>query len=217
MDESRTDRAEAGHVVNAPFGVKADGSPKRGPGGRPPGTTKASSRPGNSRPSSTRPPTAPPAPTPRKATSTKRGSTDYRPGLTGLFHVAATPMLMQNKNLPLKLDGMALLMMGEELAEGFNHLAQLRPEVAAACDKLIQVGPYGAILAPVMKFAAQVVENHGLAPVQVTRAMGAVSREELEARLVQQAQAAAERQAQAAAYVADVTQTGDEHEAQQAV
>lgn len=209
MEAARVDPADAEHPedeVNAPFGFKADGTPKRGPGGRPSGTTKrarnltgprANTRPGNSA-------VTPPAPSRKAASSAKpkAGVPDYRESITQLTHLIATPMLAQNKSAVWKLNGMAFILCADDVATGVQQFLNLKPEAAAAADKLLEIGPWGAVLAPFAKLGAQLATNHGAIPEQAARALGAVSAVELQAAVVERMQAEASARAEAEAAVA---------------
>lgn len=174
---------------DAPFGYLADGvTPRKSRAGRPRGSSKksAGSRPGGP----TAPPRAPKA-------STSRSKTDYTDGITGMVHMAAMPLLAVSP-----LDAAALLNSANDIAHAVNITAQNRPEVAAMCEKIMTAGPYGLLIGALLKPVAQICENHGWLPAQVTRPLGAVPREDLADMLRQQyaEQRPAPEQPQANAY-----------------
>lgn len=124
--------------------VKGDGSfaKKRGP--------KSSPRAASS-------PRRPKAATPRAGTRPK--APDFRPGLNGMFQLAAAPLAFVQP-----LDAMAVATHGPNVAEALNDLAQERPEVAAVLQRILSVGPYGAVIAAVVPLVVQVLHNHDMLP-----------------------------------------------------
>jgi hypothetical protein len=64
-------------------------------------------------------------------------------------------------------DSRAVTVYAPGIAESLNDLAQQRPEVAAALERVLAVGPYGAVLAAVMPLCLQILTNHGKLPAGV--------------------------------------------------
>lgn len=147
----------------APWGRKLDGSPKKRPG-RAPGAPK---------PILNRPATSP---------GRSRGKADYRSGINGVFQLIATPLTIigaQKNNVPLIADGAALSLHGEGIASAVNDLAHEDARVAAVLDRILSVGPYGALIGSVLPLVAQILRNHEIGPVEMTQGMGARSPEKL--------------------------------------
>ncbi|NUT27674.1 MAG: hypothetical protein HOV84_17415 [Streptomyces sp.] len=145
--------------------VKGDGSfaRKRGP--------KASPR------AATSPRRGPKKATPRAGSRPK--APDFRPGINGMFQLAAAPLAFVQP-----LDAIAVSQHGENIAEALNALAQERPEVAMVLQRILSVGPYGAVIAAVVPLAVQILHNHDMLPREaVERIPGVTPKEVLEAAL----------------------------------
>lgn len=105
-------------------------------------------------------------PAPKKATG--RGQTDYRPGILGIAQLAAVPL-----SFTYPADATAIAIHMPPIAEALNDLAAARPEVAAALDKVLSMGPYGALLAACVPLAVQLLHNHNLLDEKVATTLGA--------------------------------------------
>lgn len=84
----------------------------------------------------------------------------YVAGIEGLGQLAAGALLFVSPP-----DAAAVGFHTPPIAQALNDLAQQDPRVAAILDKLLQVGPYGALLASVMPLVLQILCNHGKVPV----------------------------------------------------
>lgn len=161
---------------DAPYGRKADGTPRGKPGPKKatgPAAAAPPRRPGGG---------AGPG-------RQKKPATDYRPGINGLLQIAAFPLALAGKARPVfALDAAALTIHGPNVAEALNAIAQERPEVAAVLDRILSVGPYGLLIGAVIPLIAQIGHNHGKLPEPVAVGMGAIPRKDLEADLRRQAE-----------------------------
>lgn len=135
----------------APYGRKADGTPKAKPG-RPAGAGGESAR--------------------RTSPKKPKGSTEYAPAIEGLFQLIAFPVAFA-----FPADAAAITHYSPGIAKELDALAQVRPEVAAALDRVLSVGPYGAVIAATLPLVIQLLVNHGVIPIGAVASFGVVPKE----------------------------------------
>ncbi len=173
------DRGEAipgidGSVSDAPYGLKADGTPKAKPG-RP---TTRQGRAQRARRASTR--TAPPPPKrPASASSApgKAKGPDYAAGVMGLLQIPAAGLAVAGQVRPeLAADSAALLIYGPPMANAIAELAAQDARIAAVLDRIMAAGPYGALIAAAVPLVAQIMVNHDLLPAGL---LGTASKDEM--------------------------------------
>lgn len=145
-----------GRDDEAPWGRTSSGKPRRKPGPKP-GTKPA-------------------APKPRAASSAPRKpkAPDYRTGVLGIIQLVAAPLVIAGRTNPVAMaDAAALTVHAEALADGCQAVAESDARVAALLDRVLQVGPYAALIAPVVALGTQLAVNHGLVPTDLGQALGA--------------------------------------------
>lgn len=156
----------------APYGRKADGTPKKRPG-RPPSSSGSTSTAGLA----VKPPTKS---TPRKSSRSAPVAVDYRTSFIGLVQLVAVPLGLAGQVKPaFAHDAAALVKFAPPLAEAVNNVAQQEPMVAAVLDKVLQVGPYGELIGVVLALGTQIAVNHGRVSAEAAAPMGAVAPEKL--------------------------------------
>jgi hypothetical protein len=136
---------------DAPYGRLPDGTPRAKPGRKPGQKTGT----GASRPRT-------------RTTKTTPALTNYRDPLLGLFQIPAGALAIAGMQKPVfAADAAAITIHAPNIAEALDQLAQERPEIAAVLDRVLQVGPYGVLIAAVAPLALQVLTNHGVIPIGV--------------------------------------------------
>lgn len=129
-------------------------------------------RPG--RPRGTRTGTARPA-----AASKRPAGPDYAAAIAGVGQVVAGGLALAG----LPLDAWAVSTHTPPIAQALHDLAAVQPAVAAVLDKVLAVGPYGAVIAAGLPLVVQLLTNHKMIPAAAAESLGAVPREYLEAKL----------------------------------
>jgi hypothetical protein len=137
---------------HAPYGRRADGTPRAKPGRRP-SSGKA------------------PPPPPRKATSGRTPPprspkrVDYRPGVVSLLSLPAGLLGAAGAGLQrpeLVADAATIMTAAPALAEGVHQLAGQEPRIAAVLDRVLAAGPWGALISAMVPMIAQLAANHGI-------------------------------------------------------
>lgn len=100
-----------------------------------------------------------PAPRPAARTSQRE---DYRPRILGVLQLVALPLAFK-----APADGAAVEMHAPNIAQALHDLAMEQPEVAAVLDRILKVGPYGALLTAVVPLLLQLAANHGAVPAGI--------------------------------------------------
>lgn len=132
-----------GQDEEAPYGRRADGTPKAKPGRRPgqasgTGTTRRRKQPDR---------------------------VDYKTPLIGLAQIPAGILAMVGMRKPVfAADAAAVTIHAPAIAGALDDLAHEDPAVAAVLERVLQVGPYGVLLASIAPLVLQVLANHEAIP-----------------------------------------------------
>jgi hypothetical protein len=135
--------------TEAPYGRKSDGTPRSRPGRKP------GQRTGTGRTAQPRERKSSAAPVP----------VNYRDPILGLFQIPAGALALAGMQRPVfAADAAAITIHAPNIAEALDQLAHERPEVAAVLDRVLQVGPYGVLIAAVAPLVLQILTNHEAIP-----------------------------------------------------
>lgn len=102
----------------------------------------------------------------------------YVEGISGIFQIVAAGVSMVDP-----VDGFCVAQQTPPIADAVADLAVERPEVAATLDRIMAVGPYGALIGAVLPLVVQIAHNHNKVPEPMARAMGAHPKRDIERHL----------------------------------
>lgn len=102
----------------------------------------------------------------------------YEEGVQGLFQIPAMALAFVSP-----VDGFCVAQHTPPIAKAVADLAVDRPEVAAALDRVLAVGPYGALIGAILPLAVQLMHNHDMVPESMAKAMGATPKKDVERHL----------------------------------
>lgn len=148
---------------DAPYGRKADGTPRQPPGPKPRRERSAQSR--------AEPVTAEPVTDSRRAVW-QAGLAGYAQMTAGLAVVAYN----RSQNDAYLADAAAITLHSPALSGALVAVAEQDPKVARVLDRICAVGPYGALVTAVVGLGAQLAANHGRL---ADGALGTVPKEQL--------------------------------------
>ncbi len=155
-----------GSDPEAPFGRFANGKPRKRP------KRGADTQPGLRAPS---------APSARRGPGRPRAvKPSYADKVQGLLQLPAAALALAGTakdSDALVADAATLSEYAGPLSQALGDLAESKPEFAAVLDKVLSVGPYGALLAVAVPMVLQVLANHKLMPP--VEALGVRSREDV--------------------------------------
>jgi hypothetical protein len=97
--------------------------------------------------------------------------------LYGLIQLGHLGLMMMRQ----KADAKAVQLLAPAIADEAIVIAETNTQWGEAIDKLNKIGPYGAIVMPVLALTLQVAVNHDVLPGDGLSALGVVSRDALEA------------------------------------
>lgn len=155
----------------APYGRKADGTPKKGPGGRPPRGDRARAQ----------------APSPAETGGPPK---DYTPGLRRLFGTAFSVAVVSSP-----ADAGAIALATPALVDGWNGVAQRNAKVGRVLDLLTDGADLGGAAVATVMLGLQIAANHNMVKADAVAAFGVRPREELEAVAMQAVHEIQEQQA----------------------
>jgi hypothetical protein len=139
----------------APYGRKADGTPRQrapGPGrGNKSRTTAGSSASSASKTES--------------AADAHARRTQGIQGTLGL--VGGVLMVASGESVALQADAITVVQDAEPFGDAVADAAAINPKFAAQIDRLINAGPYAALFAIGIKMTAQIASNHGIAAARM--------------------------------------------------
>jgi len=135
-----------------PRKAEAPAEPKRR--GRPPASEKARSAKTGATPiADTRSP--------------EKAAEDRSSGVQGLVQIGAGALLVmgqRSNSEPLLCDAVVIAENAAPLGAACAEVAKVNPRFAKALDKILEVGPYGALVTVAFSVGMQVAANHGAVP-----------------------------------------------------